>query len=159
MAFLRKPLISTVAFFGLIGAAATPSNITDIDQFSFVNMQNDSTISISYTSAGCFHYDSGVMTFTPETMSYKGDTRIVNFSDMASLDKYFRSLSAKQGKFGGCTSSTDLTLTLNRDGEAIETIRLIDDFCFREKGMLAPNALKYKLFDKEDTEQLTLIEK
>ena len=143
----------------LTGATSDLPELSDINQFSFVNMQNGTTISVSYNSSGCFHSDSGVMTFTPEAISYAGETKTVSLQDMVSLDKYFRNLSAKQGQFGGCTSSTRLNLTLNREDKAVGQIALKDDFCFRGEDMLAPNALKYKLFEKEKTEQLTLIEK
>ena len=98
------------------------------------------------------------MSFTAETLSYHGATKTVDFKDMAGLDKYFRDLSAKQGQFGGCTSSSHMTLTLNRDGEAVGQISLKDDFCFREDGMVAPNSLKYRLFEKEREQQQTLID-
>lgn len=158
MTVLRTILISALACIGFLGAASTPPTLTDIDQFSFVNMQNDMTISASFTSAGCFHNDSGVMTFGPETLSYNSTTKPVSFRDMAGLDLYFRDLSTKQGQWGGCTSSTSLTLTLNQDGKAIGQISLKDDFCFREDGMISPNALRYKLFEQENDQQITLIE-
>lgn len=98
------------------------------------------------------------MSFTPETVAYQGVTKTVGFQDMAGLDSYFRELSAKQGKPGGCTSSTHMTMTLNRDNQAIGQMTLTDDFCFRAEGMIAPDALKYKLFEKGAAEQLTLID-
>ena len=158
MHVLKTFFIGILAGTGLMGAGTCSSALTDIDQFSFVNMQNDTTISISYTSSGCFHSESGAMSFTPETLSYKGETKSVNFQDMAGLDTYFRSLAAKQGQVGGCTSSTNMTLTLNKDQKVVGKMLLKDDFCFREDGMLAPNALKYKLFEKEKKEKLSLIE-
>lgn len=157
MTLLKAALISTIAFIGLTATAAIPPVIDDIDQFSFVNMQNDTTISVSFTSAGCFHHESGVMTFTAETISYDGETKTVDFTDMAGLDLYLRDLSAKQDQHGGCTSRTDLTLTLTRDGNLVGYKTLKDDFCFREEGMTSPGSLKYKLFEQEDAEQISLI--
>ncbi len=159
MHLLKAIFTGIVAGSSLMGAAASPPTLTDIDQFSFVNMQNDTTISVSYTSSGCFHYESGIMLFTPETLSYQGKSKSVDFQDMAGLDAYFRGLAKKQGQAGGCTSSTNMTLTLNKDNQVIGKMLLKDDFCFRGDGMLAPNALKYKLFEKEKDEKLSLIEK
>jgi len=158
MTFLKTCLISAAACFGLMATSAPPPTLDDIDRFSFVNLQNDMTISASFTSGGCFHYESGVMTFTPETVSYKSETKALDFKQMSGLDSYLRDLSAKQGKFGGCTSRTTMTLTLNQDGRAIGQKTLVDDFCFREEGMLSPEALRYKFFEQEADEQLTLIE-
>ena len=159
MTLLRTSLISFFAMIALTATAATPPTLNDIDRFSFVNMQNDTTISVSFTSAGCFHYESGVMTFTPETVAYGDETKTVGFEDMAGVDKYLRNLAHKQGQLGGCTSSTTLTLTLNRDGQAVGQKTLRDDFCFREDGMVSPDSLRYRLFEQEEAEQLSLIEK
>jgi hypothetical protein len=158
MRLFKTSLITCAAIFGLLGTAPNPPTLDDIDRFPFVNMQNDMTISASFTSSGCFHYESGVMTFTPETMSYNGETKTVDFKEMAGLDLYFRDLSAKQGKWGGCTSSTSLTLTLNQDGKPVGQMNLVDDFCFREADMISPDALRYKLFEQEEDQQLTLID-
>jgi len=157
MTLIKTCLISCAAAIGLIGASATTPALTDINRLSFVNLQNNSTISISYTSSGCFHHESGVMTFSPETISYQGETKTVNFEDMAGLDKYFRNLSAKQDKVGGCTSSTNMTLTLIENGKPVGNMTLRDDFCFHsDKDMKSPNSIKYKLFEQEEVEQISL---
>jgi len=149
MTLINSCLISCAAFIGLIGASATPPTLTDINRFSFVNLQKNTTISASFSSQGCFHSNSG-------TMTSQNKTKSVSLADMVKLDKYLRELALKQGSLGGCTSSTSYTLNLKQDGKSIGQMTLRDDFCMGGKDMISPEGLRYKLFEQENVEQISL---
>jgi hypothetical protein len=169
---LKTSLISIIAFIGLTAASPTstfePSPVSRpthalstqnpaISDFSVVNLQNGAELTIGYATQGCFNSSYGNLKISADGVTYKGKTKPLSMAQAVGLDTYFQQLSAKAGKAGGCTTATELVLTVRRNGEVISTQNLRDDFCRLGEGAMSPDHIRYDLFEREEVEQQTLI--
>jgi hypothetical protein len=154
-----RPL-AIAALFLLTAASAKPAPV-DVTDFSVVNLQNGAMLTIGYDAQGCFHSSSESLTLTADRVVYDGQTAPLSLDQAEGLDTYLRQLARVQGQPGGCTTSVNLRLTLVRDGE-MQSVSLFDDFCGYFPGMqvgLSPDHLRYDLFEKAETEQMTPLPK
>jgi hypothetical protein len=153
-----RPRMHTTRFFPLLFAAFLTSLVhcSAADRIDgFAKLASADTLQVRFTSGGCFHFYTYILTFTRTNTLVaverpdRGKLELADM-DLAGLDTlltFYRTNTA-----GGCTTQDKITISQVRDGTVIATEQLKDDSCraYGVKGVLTIKSLARRFPEKKD---------